>query len=531
MIPSRAPLQWTALSLFVVGCLACQGPAPAPPVPAPVSSAPAPVPAPLANPRVHAERVPPTKYRHAAPLPAPADLAARCGTCHPLPGPELLPKSGWEYLVPRMAENIVTYSLGPAIPAEKTEELMAYFVTNAPEELPKLEVAFEPSTLRFRPDLLGRAPGNVTSATDLPFIANVNIGDLDRDGASDVLICDVQANAVTLARRVGNDWPETLLSPLPAPAHAEPVDVDADGDTDVVVSILGSGFPTDDLVGGVALLINEGAAGFRSLPILQGVARVADAEAADFDGDGDIDFVVAVFGGWTTGHLAWLEQVSALHFTEHRIHVKNGGIHVPVLDLDGDGDMDFIALLSQYHEEVTAFVNDGHGSFTPTILWKAPHPLYGSSGITLADLDADHDLDVVYTNGDAHDMDTEAKPYHGVQWLENRGGLKFDYHEITRLYGAYGSAVGDLDSDGDPDIVVSSQINRWGDGDGQSLIWLENDAKGSFKRHLISRFPPELVTVDVGDLNGDGKADIVSGAMHLKPPSNLITRATLWLQQ
>ena len=309
------------------------------------------------------------------------------------------------------------------------------------------------------------------------------------------------------------------------------MDVDRDGDLDVVVAYLGSGRPTDDLIGGVQLLINEGAAGFRSMPILTGVARVADVQPGDFDGDGDMDFAVAVFGGWTVGYLAWLEQVSPLHFNEHRVITKNGGIHVPVLDIDADGDLDFIGLLSQHHEEVSAFVNDGKGRFTETILWKAPHPIYGSSGIALADLDGDRDLDVVYTNGDAHDMDTAAKPYHGVQWLENRGKLRFEYHEIARLYGAYGASVSDLDGDGDPDIVVTSQINKWQDDDAESLVWLSNDGKGSFKKHLISRFPYELVTVDAADLNGDGKADLVSGAMHLKPPDKRITRATIWYQQ
>ena len=56
-------------------------------------------------------------------------------------------------------------------------------------------------------------------------------------------------------------------------------------------------------------------------------------------------------------------------------------MHVPPIDLNGDGHLDFVALISQDHEVVEAFINDGTGNFNNEVIWAAPDPAYGSSGI------------------------------------------------------------------------------------------------------------------------------------------------------
>jgi hypothetical protein len=53
-------------------------------------------------------------------------------------------------------------------------------------------------------------------------------------------------------------------------------------------------------------------------------------------------------------------------------------------------------------------------------------------------LDQDGDLDILYTNGDAFDyIPSLPRPWHGVQWLENLGGLEFTYHRLAAFDGAY----------------------------------------------------------------------------------------------
>src|SRR5207237_8018061 len=128
----------------------------------------------------------------------------------------------------------------------------------------------------------------------------------------------------------------------------------------------------------------------------------------------------------------WKHPVFAPRVLDNR----HGATHVPVADLNGDGKPDFVALMSQEHETVVAFLNEGGGRFRKETIYTAPHPSFGSSGIQLVDLDGDGDLDVLYTNGDSLDAPYLLKPYHGVQWLENTGSFPFTHHRLADVYAA-----------------------------------------------------------------------------------------------
>ena len=101
--------------------------------------------------------------------------------------------------------------------------------------------------------------------------------------------------------------------------------------------------------------------GYRRHLLLDGVRRVADTQAGDLDGDGDIDLAVAVFG-YARGEVLWLENDGEQSFLKHTLLKAPGAIHVPLADFDDDGDLDIVAVVSQDEEEIWGFENLGSGA-------------------------------------------------------------------------------------------------------------------------------------------------------------------------
>ena len=362
-------------------------------------------------------------------------------------------------------------------------------------------------------------------------IAHVAIYDLDADGLPDVLACYVFKRRVTWIRQHprGVYTETTIGEDIAAPAHVEAHDMDGDGDLDVLVASMGLILPSNDRIGKVIILENDGKQHFTPRVLAERIARVNDLRAGDLDGDGDIDLSVGQFG-YDQGEIRWMENKGDWQFESHILLRLSGTIHTPIADLDNDGDLDIVALVSQEWEEVYAFVNDGQGHFTTRLLYGVTDADYGSSGIGLADVDADGDVDVIWANGDAFVATNYAPlPSHGLQWLENLGDMKFKFHRLGDFPGAYDPCAADLDGDGDLDILAVSGFNFWDEPGAQSMMWWENKGEQRFEGHDLAAEPTHLIAVDVGDMNGDGKIDAVSSSMNLYPPFDRIGRVTLWI--
>ncbi len=366
-------------------------------------------------------------------------------------------------------------------------------------------------------------------------IAHVAIYDLDQDGLKDVLACDVLHGRITWIRQTSPGiYKETQIGDdVAGPAHVEACDMDLDGDLDVLVSAMGMILPNNDRIGKVIVLENDGANRFTTHVLAERIARVTDVQCGDLDGDGDMDLAVGQFG-YDQGEIRWMENkgTGTWSFESHILLSLSGTIHTPIVDLDRDGDLDIVALVSQEWEEVYVFDNDGAGQFTTRLLYGVADSDYGSSGIGLADLDGDGDTDIIWSNGDAFvATDYRPLPSHGVQWLENLGDMKFVFHRVGAFPGAYDPCAADFDSDGDLDILSVSAFAYWDRPETQSMMWWENVADKAFVAHDLARFPTHLITVDVADMNGDGRVDAVTGSMSLYPPFDRTGRITLWINQ
>ena len=125
-------------------------------------------------------------------------------------------------------------------------------------------------------------------STAPPRVASLQIVDLDKDGLPDILVADMLANRVGWIRQYpAGVFTETWIGPvLPGPAHVSVADIDGDGDLDVLVACMGQLFPSNDKIGSVVILENDGKQNFTPHTIVDHIARVTDVRAADFNGDG-----------------------------------------------------------------------------------------------------------------------------------------------------------------------------------------------------------------------------------------------------
>jgi cytochrome c5 len=500
----RLPRRARALGLLVLLIAACAG--------RHVADAPPPAPAPLPidldgrpDPRADASF---------------ADVVRReCAQCHVLPSPSDLPRAQW---APRIAEMKRFSLTGVGLAAGRKSALddlealpfVRYFEERAPEELPVPPPWPPPGEgpVRFRRRLL-----SPPRAVPVPIVANTRFFDLDGDGRLEIVACDMGHGLVFLGEPTRHPGELREIAKIPNPVHAAMVDLDRDGRPDLLVADIGFFMPEDNEKGAVVWLRQTGPLTFEKHVLVERLPRTTDVEAADLDGDGDLDLVVTSFGLHSRGDIRVYENQTTdwaqPRFVGTTVDARAGAIAAPVADLDRDGRPDFVALLAQQHEQVVAFTNRGDGRlFDARTLFTAPTPAWGSTGIELVDLDGDGDLDVLLTNGDTLD-DATIRPYHGVRWLENRGGFSFVRHDLGALPGAYRAQAADLDGDGDLDVAVAAFLPDLYHTRGglASLGWLEQVRPGVFVPHTLQAGQLSHTTLDLGDFDGDGDVDIVTG--------------------
>ena len=230
--------------------------------------------------------------------------------------------------------------------------------------------------------------------------------------------------------------------------------------------------PTSD-----RLFHNEADGTFRAVTGPSGIGSVPGnglgISTADFNGDGLVDIYVA---NDLTPNLLWMNQGDGVFREEallagcalNRDGKAESSMGVDAADLDGDGDIDLF--MTHYSRETnTVYLNDGEGMFhdasddsglgNPS--WK--HTAWGTAWL---DFDMDGMLDLLVVNGAVAyppGADREADPSplgEPNQLFRNLGDGRFE--EVTSAAGpalaasrvSRGALFGDLDNDGDVDVVI-----------------------------------------------------------------------------
>ncbi|MEE2638989.1 MAG: VCBS repeat-containing protein [Planctomycetota bacterium] len=344
----------------------------------------------------------------------------------------------------------------------------------------------------------------------------VDTADLDGDGDLDITAADALPNnhLYWFENRGSAGFKKHFIQkndPERLERHAIG-DIDKDGYPDIVI--------VKNLVGDLLWFRNSGnpANGklwTRHVITRQRIPGAYDVALGDFDGDGDLDVAASTWR--LSNNFVWFENDGTPADGEWKMRLidqlQTETRMIRAADIDSDGDLDLVgtarlAPLVAWYENTRSSVPSG----TPQIAWKkhvidqqSRQPIHGE----IVDMDQDGDLDLVMSFGMSLSQDPD---FEQVAWYENNGQPKRGHwkkHLIASSYsGSFESCTGDIDGDGDLDVVASA----WGEEGGVS--WFENrgDPRGTWKRHAFKSGWPRANAVKVADLDNDGRLDVLAGA-------------------
>ena len=409
-------------------------------------------------------------------------FAEHCGQCHLLPEPTDLPYAIWDTVVlPRMRGLVAGLSVGqPAgLSDREWNNLRAYGLSEAPARLTAASSAL-PTASDFRAVF----PEVFMSPPSTSFVSPLSGGGLLQADINKESIFVYDA-ALRPVQRLRTGRGVTDLKSFHGQAYA---------------TVIGSFSPTDEAVG---QLIRLGPAGADTL--VDGLRRPTGLLVWEST-DGAPEFIVTEYGRWSGSLRCYRATKSGLYLGT-TISPRPGPMSIV-----SETDTTFLVLYGQGDERIVRY-HRVDGSFREETLIRFP-PSYGSSSLKLTDWNDDPFPDLIYTAGDLADYRSDPKPYHGVRIYLGAPDGGYRLAEFLAYPGAYAAEVADFNGDGTKEIAAVSFFPDFrNDVPASAVIFRRGEG-----RWVAEALPAagRWIRLAAGDVDNDGDVDLVAGSLAME---------------
>jgi len=345
--------------------------------------------------------------------------------------------------------------------------------------------------------LFASAPGSSFAVGNRP--VDVAVGEVNGDGKLDILTANGGSNDVTVLLGNGkDDFTAAPNSPLAAGASPHLITL-ADFNRDNKLDLALTGHDSYN----VMVWLGNDSGSFTPAPdspftvLNETPPHNHGLVIGDVNNDGNLDLATSNHGHHSVSVLLGNGKGNFTSVAGSPFAVGRGPYPLAAADLNQDGKLDLITP-NVASNNATVLLGDGNASFTAAA--GSPYPVLNRPyNVAIGEINGDAKLDLAITHDDINDMT--------ILWGDGNGGFQRAPNSPYNLgRRGYKVIIVDVNNDAKKDLIVSHPLSS------RNVTVLLNDGSGGFAAAPGSPFSAgsEPNSLAIGDMNGDGKLDIVA---------------------